>query len=357
MNQRVASLRAATAEQSLPAVLITQPENRRYLSGFTGSAGMLLIDQEEALLLTDFRYYEQVRSQAPDFGLVEVTDTPLAALVAEVGRLGLSKIGFESSDVTVDAYEQWHRALPSVEWAPIKGLVENLREVKDADELRAIERAVRIADEALEYMMGWITPGVTERQIAWELEVHMRTHGADGLSFTTIVASGPHGAMAHAVTTNRPVQAGDRVVIDMGALVDGYCSDITRSFCVGRADDTYREVWDLVLRAQQEAKGAIAAGVSCAQVDAVARQIIYDAGQEGRFGHGLGHGVGLAIHERPRLGRTSTDILRAGSVVTVEPGVYIPGWGGIRTEDMVVVEESGCRVLTGCRKIVDTAEL
>ena len=349
MNQRVEGLIQAL-EPGLEGILISSPENRRYLSGFTGSAGVLIITPETARLATDFRYYEQVRQQAPEFELVEVSQRVEPVLARELAALGLERIGFESAAITHETYERWRNALSSVELVPTTGLVEGLRAVKDESELAAIAEAVRIADEAIEQMMDTIRPGMTERQVAWDLEVYMRTHGAEALAFTTIVAAGPHAAMSHAVVTERPIQRGEPVVIDMGARVEGYCSDITRSFCVGEADERYLQVWNTVLEAQLAAEDQIRAGMTGIQADAIARDIIYGAGYEGRFGHGLGHGVGLAIHEEPRAGMTATGVLPAQTVLTVEPGIYIPGWGGVRIEDMVVVGEEGCRILTGARK-------
>ncbi|NLD71527.1 MAG: aminopeptidase P family protein [Chloroflexi bacterium] len=347
MNERVTRLRAILADTHLDAFLVTQPENRRYLSGFSGSAGVLIITPEEALLATDFRYYEQVRQQAPDFTLVEVTDKTPPVLAERLAALGARRVGMESQDLTVDIYSQWQEAMPNIEWVPLTGVVEGLREVKDADELATIEEAVRIADRAMEHIYDWIRPGVTEQEVAWELEVHMRTHGAERLSFNTIVAAGPRGAMSHAVPTERPIGRGEPIVIDMGALYDGYCSDLTRSFCIGEATDEYLRIWDTVLRAQRTAEEGIRGGMIGSEADALARDLIYGEGFEGKFGHGLGHGVGLAIHEGPRAARTATGALRPGAIVTVEPGIYDPAWGGIRIEDMVVITEDGCRVLTG----------
>ena len=357
MNTRLGNLRDIVAQRDLDALMVTNPENRRYLSGFTGgdsgrdSAGVLLVTADRALLVTDFRYYEQVRREAPAWELVEASTTRESAFAPRVAELSLSHIGFESDHVTVQTLAKWQKAMPGVEWAPTLGIVLGLRSIKEAGEIRAIERAVRIADEAMAHIMGWIRPGMTEREVAWELEVHMRTHGAEALSFSTIVASGPNGAMAHAGTSQRVIREGDPVVIDMGAVYDGYCSDLTRSFCLGRASDAYRHAWDTVRRAQKEAEEAIAAGMSGVDADAVARRIIDGSGYQGKFGHGLGHGVGLEIHEAPRASRTSEDILLSGMVVTVEPGIYDPEWGGIRIEDMVVVTDDGCRVITDVDKV------
>ncbi len=350
MNQRVQRLIKALQQQGLPGILISSPENRRYLSGFTGSAGVLVITPEVARLATDFRYYEQVREQAPDFALVEVPQRMEQVLARQVAELGLRRIAFESAAVTYETYESWRKAMPAVELVPTTGLVEALRAVKDEAELAAITEAVRIADEAMEHIIDAMRPGMSERQVAWELEVYMRTHGAEALAFTTIVAAGPRSAMSHAVVTDRPIQCGEPIVIDMGARVDGYCSDITRSFCLGEADERYLQIWHTVLQAQQAAESQIRAGMTGIQADAIARDWIYGAGYEGQFGHGLGHGVGLAIHEEPRASSTYPGALPAGMVLTVEPGIYIPGWGGVRIEDMVVVGEDSCRILTGARK-------
>ncbi|MBC7236510.1 MAG: aminopeptidase P family protein [Chloroflexi bacterium] len=350
-NTRLARLREIIAAQPYEALLITQAENRRYLSGFTGDTGVLVVDLTQTFLATDFRYYEQVRQEAPDVQLVQVTGTTADALADLVRQKGYRVLGFEPHAVTVQTYGQWREAMPEIEWVPTEEVVEGLRAVKEEGELAAIVEAVRIADEAMAHVVEWLRPGMTERQVAWEIEVYMRTHGAERLSFPTIVAAGPNGAMAHAVPGDRPIQAGDPIVIDTGCVYNGYCSDLTRSFCLGRADDDYLAIWNTVLEAQLAAEEAIHAGMSGVEADAVARRIIYDAGYENKFGHGLGHGVGLAIHENPRASFLAKGTLPAGSVLTVEPGIYIPGWGGVRIEDMVVVKEGGCRILTGAPKM------
>ncbi|NLG28855.1 MAG: aminopeptidase P family protein, partial [Chloroflexi bacterium] len=297
MTDRLTRLRALLVEQGLDAFLVSQGENVRYVSGFTGgSDGVLVVTVGQALLATDFRYYEQVRQQAPGWELVEVTGHPAAVLAAQLEGLGANRVGYEKHALTVDTFEQWRGAAAQVEWVGTKGLVEQMRTVKDAGELVLIAEAVRIADEAMAHIYEWLRPGVTERAVAWELESYMRTHGAETLSFTTIVASGPNGAMAHAVTSERPIAEGEPVVIDMGARYEGYCSDITRSFCLGTVTDEYFAAWELVLRAQLAAERAARAGMTGVALDAVARDMIYAAGYEGKFGHGLGHSVGLAIH-------------------------------------------------------------
>ncbi len=351
MTDRVVRTREIIAEKGLDGIVISQAENIRYLSGFSSPDAILLITPERALLATDFRYYEQAGLEAPSFELAKV-EKPLPEVLAElIPALGLKQLGFEAHALTVETYEQWKNATAQAEWISTTGLVEGLRQVKDEGELAAIEQAVRIADDAMAHIMEWMRPGMSEREVSWEIEAFMRTHGAERLSFTSIVGSGPNGAMAHAVTSERRIQTGEPLVLDIGAVYNGYCSDLTRSFCLGQASAEYRAIWDTVLQAQRAAEQAIVAGMSGIEADAVARQLIYGAGYEGKFGHGLGHGVGLAIHEGPRASFRSQDTLKPGMILTVEPGIYIPGWGGVRIEDMVVITESGCRILTHAAKV------
>jgi Xaa-Pro aminopeptidase len=351
MPYRLAQVRHLMQEQDLELLLVSQAENRRYLSGFSGSAGLLLITEELALLITDFRYYVQAREQAPEFQLVEAPKSLRETLATQLEALSVERVGFEAHAVTVENLRQWREAAPQgIDWQTTSGLVEQLRQVKDANEVASLKEAVRIADEAFVHLEDWIHPGVTEREVAWELEVYMRTHGASKLSFDTIVASGANGAKAHALTSQRPIEIGDPIVIDMGCVYNGYCSDVTRSFCLYEASEEYLEVWDTVLEAQLTAEQQITAGMSGVEADAIARDIIYGAGYEGKFGHGLGHGVGLAIHEPPRASFTSKDTLQPSTILTVEPGIYVPDWGGVRIEDMVVVTKEGCEVLTQAPK-------
>ena len=346
IEQRLANLRASLAAAGVDALVVSQAQNIRYMSGFTSGDGMLVISQDHAQVVTDFRYFEQVGQQAPQYELAKIERSPVKALAQVISALGLKKVAFESQEVSVQTFAQWQEAMPEVDWAPTTDLVESLRVIKDAVEVAKIEQAVRIADEAMQQLMADIQPGMTEREVAWNLEVHMRTHGAEGLSFTTIVASGPNGSLPHAVTSERVIKDGDSVVIDMGCVYQGYCSDMTRSFCVGAGNARYEQVWQTVLQAQLLVEQALKPGMTGVEADGIARKMIYDAGYEGKFGHGLGHGVGLAIHEGPRASYTSTDTLQEGMIVTVEPGIYIPDWGGVRTEDMVVMTKNGCRVLT-----------
>jgi Xaa-Pro aminopeptidase len=350
MNQRLVALRQELAEQGFDAILITQPENRRYLSGFTGSAGVLLISQDQAVLATDFRYYEQVEKQAPDFRLAKITDKFVTLFPELVQQVGAKRVGFESAHLTVDQHQQWLEVAEGFELVPTKELVEKIRAVKDEDELRKIKKAIALADQAIAHIAGFIEPDMTEKEVAWELEVFMRTRGAKKLAFDTIVGSGPNGAMPHATVSERVIKAGEPIVMDMGAMVDGYNSDLTRTICAGRADDKFREIYSIVLEAQLAAERNIRPGMTGKQADGIARQVIEQAGYGENYGHGLGHGVGLAVHEKPVVGRLSEDVLQPGMVFTVEPGIYLPGWGGVRIEDIVVMREDGVEVLTQASK-------
>jgi Xaa-Pro aminopeptidase len=352
---RLARLREKMAETNLDGVLITQPENRRYLSGFTGSAGVLVITSEQQAIATDFRYYEQVRAQCPEWELVQVFrdfETQMLNVLRDLGLGGLS-VGFEAGHVSVDQLHRWEQALRAhVRLTSTTQMVEGMRMSKDQGELQAMKRAVSLADEALAHVYGWMQPGMTERQVAWELESTMRMRDATGVSFEVIVASGPNGALPHRRPTDRVIQTGEPVVMDLGCVVDGYCSDVTRTVCLGEPnDDEYLKIWNLVLQAQERAEAGLKAGIAGVDGDKLARDVIIQAGYGDFFGHGLGHGVGLDIHEMPRLSLTYSGLIPSRAVVTVEPGIYVSEWGGVRIEDMVLVEENGVEVLTGAPKV------
>ncbi len=354
MKTRIEQLRAAFAEAGIDGLLVTGATNRRYMTGFTGSAGMALITRDEALFMTDFRYVEQATQQAPDYTLVRYDD-PYKTLNERLMRYKGQRIGFESHHVTVDELEGIKRAGGSepapVEWVPVKGLVEQLRGRKTEEELAIMQRAIDIADEAFSYILDHLRPGVTEKEVAWKLEVFMREQGAEALSFPSIVASGANGALPHARPTDKPLAAGEFVTLDFGCVWKGYCSDMTRTVFIGEPTDEQRALYELVLKAQEAGVAAVKPGVVAKDVDAVARKIIADAGYGENFGHGLGHGIGMDVHEEiPRLSVRGNVVLEPGMVASVEPGVYLPGQGGIRIEDLVVVTEDGCRILTKSTK-------
>ncbi len=349
MNQtRLTRFRELLSQHGYEAFLVTHPDDRRYLSGFTGSAGTLLITAAEAFLLTDFRYVEQSRAQAPLFDIRQYQNMP--ETLADLAHLAkVDKIAFASDHVTFADVEELKAKVP-VEWIPTQGLVSRLRWVKEAEELECIAKAAAIADAALAEIRPIIKAGSSERDIALELEFAMKRRGSEGLSFDSIIASGPNGALPHARPTERVLQDGDFVVMDFGAIWQGYHSDITRTFMVGEPTSKHQEIYEITLKAQLAALQHVAPGRTGKEIDQVARDIISEAGYGDRFGHGLGHGVGLAVHEGPTLSWRGKEPLSAGMVVTVEPGIYLPGWGGVRIEDLVVVTEEGCRILTATPK-------
>jgi len=348
---RLTKLRERFDELGIDALLVTQAENRRYLSGFTGSAGALFITEDRAIIATDSRYWEQAKQQAPDFELAQLTtrleDHP-GELLEKVGQP--KRIWFESAAVTVDQLSIWTNANVGVEWIATKDAVEPIRAVKDVHEVEAIRKAVALGDAGFDYLCGILKPGMTEREAAWELEVYLRTHAADALAFEIIVASGPNGAMAHHRAGDRAIQRGEPILLDFGVVIDGYCSDLTRTVSLGNGDTKYAEVYQVVRRAQQTALDGIRAGLTGVQADALARDVIGALNYGDAFGHGLGHGVGLAVHEAPRAGKSATEPLPAGATLTVEPGVYLPGWGGVRIEDLVIVREDAVDVLSKAHK-------
>ena len=348
---RIDRLRAKLDEQELGGLFVSAPAedihktigaNRRYLSGFTGSMGHLLITRDAAFIAVDFRYYEQAERESPEYTLFQANGglkTWLPQLLGESGLAG-RKLGFESSGVTYGMYGSIRDAVASLpesgrpQLVPTDGLVESLRAIKDPEEIEALDRAVALGDAAFEHVAARIEPGWTEKQIAWEIEKYAREHGAEGLSFPTIVAAGPWGAMPHAQPRDHVVKEGDGIVIDMGVNLDGYMSDLTRTVFVGQPDDKFRKIYDIVLAAQLTAEELVRTGMTGGDAHMIAHKVIEEAGYGENFGHGLGHGVGLQVHESPRVGRTSDDVLEDGMVITVEPGIYLPGWGGIRIEDM-----------------------
>ena len=338
----------------LDLFLVTQGHNRRYLSGFSGSAGVLLITPDRQFLATDSRYYERVKREAPAWELIEAGYKTMEALntVLTENNLKGGRIGFEADHVTVAQLQSWRETLGETTLVETTDFVLGLRAAKTENELASIRKAVAIADQAMAHIYQWIQPGMTEKEVAWELEVFMRTHGADALSFETIVAAGANGAIPHAAPSDYKIQLGDPVVIDLGCMVEGYCSDVTRTFSVGEPNQAgYRAIWELVYQANAAAEAGLKAGMPGNEADALARELIKAANYGDNFGHTLGHGVGLNIHEHPRLSYIVETPVEAGAVVTVEPGVYLPGAFGVRLEDMVVVTDNGAEVLTAVPKV------
>ncbi len=354
MAKRLARLRSQLAQNSIDAVIISQAENRRYLSGFTGSAGFLIISQGKAFQATDFRYIEQTQAQAPDFEIVSIKGDFAEWLPRLLSDSDARKLGFEARDVSFSTYRDLTKAVSETKQettlVPTDNLVESLRAVKDEEELRHLEKAAALADAALSEVLPGVQPGISEKELAWRIESFLRRNGSEPMPFELIVASGPNSALPHARPTDKVIAAGEPVVIDIGAKVNGYCSDITRTICLGAEDTTFRRIYDIVLGAQLTAMATLQVGMSGEQADRLARAVIEQANYGDAFGHGLGHGIGLAPHEMPRLGARSTDALNDGMVFTVEPGIYLSGWGGVRIEDTVVLENGRVRTLTRAKK-------
>ena len=337
------------SEHRLNGIIINKPENRRYFSGFSGSAGMLLISDSASKLLTDFRYIEQATVQAEQFDVVRYAVSFYEELAEVTNKLGLTTIGFESDFVTYDMYTKLSDSLPDLTLVPVQ--IDALRMVKDVNEVASIRKAVEIADQAFSHIVSYIKPGMSEQVVALELEYHMGKLGAEKPAFDTIVASGKRGALPHGKASQKIIELGDLVTMDFGAVYQGYHSDITRTICIGKATAKQRELYETVLAAQIAGVQATCPGELGKDIDAVARKIIVNAGFGEYFGHGLGHSLGLAIHEEPRLSPTNTQtILQENMVVTVEPGIYLPDWGGIRIEDTVLVTADGCQILTASSK-------
>jgi Xaa-Pro aminopeptidase len=349
---RLERLEASIAEAELDALLVTNLINLRYITGFTGSSGLALIGHDLRLFLTDFRYVEQAAAEVdPEFDRQQVAQELLDGIAEALPR-GELRLGFDDAAMSVAQHAHLREQLPpQVELVPSRGLVERLRLVKEPAEVEAIAAASELADASFEWLLSTGLTGRTERELAIALEHDMRERGAEGPSFESIIAGGAHGALPHATPRDMPIERGELVVIDWGAQLDGYCSDCTRTVAAGPVDGAAEEVYGYVLEAQLAGLSAVRAGESGKAIDAVARNAIAAYGHEEQFGHGLGHGVGLEVHERPRLSKRSSDEqIPAGSVVTVEPGIYLPGRFGVRIEDLVVVIEDGCRILTGIPK-------
>ncbi len=354
--QRIEGLRQALHASGIDAFLVLIEANRRYLSGYTAedgqfdeSAGALLLSRDHLILATDSRYLLQARREAPGYEIICYTKGLLDELPAHLARLNVRRLGFESVRMSVKQHlelqENLGQAKGNITLIPQEALVENLRVCKDHHEIAATQRAVRCAETAFRRLREALRIGMTELEIARMLNDFMRRAGAEAPSFPTIVATGPNSALPHAVPGERRLATGEPLLLDWGARVDGYCSDISRTLVCGAPDDTFRHCYQTVQKAQGKAIAAIKAGAAGRKVDAVARATIREAGFEGRFGHSLGHGTGLFIHEAPRLSPRSDDILRADMLVTVEPGIYLPEWGGIRLENQVRVTTDGAEVL------------
>lgn len=351
-QQRLAQVRTAFDKWEVDGLVIGDGVNRRWLSGFTGSAGQLVITREQAILATDSRYWVQANTESPDFDLFKVYRRQ-ADFIKLLGQVGVPRIGFDSTETTVAAAADLAK-LDGINWVEIESPIAPFRAVKTAAELDAIRAAAAITDKAMAKVNEWARPGVSEKQLAWMLEKEMRESGADGMAFDIIVAAGKNSARPHHTPSDYVMQAGDALTVDMGARLNGYHSDMTRSFFLGaEPTDKFWAVYNLVLAAQTAVLTETQAGMTCHAIDALARDVIIAGGHGDDFGHGLGHGVGLEIHEAPGLGSSEAakgKTAVVGMTVTVEPGIYLPDWGGIRIEDLGVLTENGIELMSHCPK-------
>jgi len=355
-RHRLDKFRRVLTEQPVDTFLVSEPWNRAYLSGFwaddpqlTESSGVLLITAEEQVLATDFRYQEQAEKEAMGFRIVIYKETLTSVLPEIFASLRTRNLGVESHHLTHDRFVRVEEALkrwrPEGALVPTLNIVEGLRMIKEPEEIEAMRTSLALTESVFQAVAGEAAVGKTEKELAWRIEQLMRERGAESVSFPPIVASGPNAALPHAVPTERPLQEGETVIFDLGARAGHYCSDMTRTLILGEPDARVRTIYAIVREAQLRAVASVRAGLSSQDVDRVARDYIASAGFGENFGHGLGHGVGLAVHEKPGFGKTNSMVLEENMVVTIEPGVYLPGWGGVRLENMVRVTGDGCEVL------------
>ncbi|MFW7401712.1 M24 family metallopeptidase [Vagococcus fluvialis] len=349
MINRVNNLREEMKSEGISSFLITSPYNLRYLTGFTGTTGLALIGLEEAFFITDFRYTEQAAKQCVGFEIVKNVGPILEVVADLVESKNIENLGFEESFVPFKQYVELEGLL-EVDLIPVSGMVEELREVKDEEEIAIVEKACEIADKAFSHILTYIKPGMTEIQVANELDFYMRSLGASSVSFETIVASGLRSAMPHGVASEKVIEQGDMITIDFGCYYNGYVSDMTRTISLGEPSDKLREIYNVVKEAQQKVLDVAKPGMTGVELDAVARDYIASKGYGEAFGHSTGHGIGLEIHEGPNVSKLAEKAFVPGNIITNEPGIYLPGIGGVRIEDDMLVTENGIKRLTHSEK-------
>ncbi|MFJ5765779.1 M24 family metallopeptidase [Lysinibacillus sp. NPDC093210] len=346
---KLQKLRKTLQEQNIDGILITNGYNRRYMTGFTGTAGVAIVSQNDAVFITDFRYTEQAAAQIKDFRIVQHEVTLLEEIATQVKAMGIKSLGFEKDTVSFGTYELY-KSVIQADLVPVSGLIEKIRLIKTEQEINIIKVACEIADHAFTHILDFIKPGKTELEVSNELEFFMRQQGATQSSFDTIVASGLRSALPHGVATNKVIEKGDFVTLDFGALYNGYISDITRTVAVGEPSEKLVEMYNTVLASQLLSLEKVGPGLTGIQADAIARDYLTEKGYGEAFGHSLGHGIGLEVHEGPGLSKRSETVLEPGMAVTIEPGVYVPGVGGVRIEDDILITESGNELLTHSTK-------
>ena len=335
---------------NVDAVLVSSVHNVTYLSGFSGDDSLALVAEDTQDIITDFRYVEQVGQECRGWGVVSLKKDLWKAVGVIVKKRRIKRLGFETAHLSHRNHARLAAAVGGVKLVALENEVEKLRELKDAEEVKAIEAAIRTQEAAFAEVREWVRPGLTEKEVACELDYRMRCQGAEASAFETIAAAGPRGSLPHARPTERVIGKRDALLVDWGARRFFYNSDLTRVVHFGTVGGRFEEVYDIVRQAQERGLAAVRPGVTFSEVDAAAREFIRDKGYGEQFGHSLGHGVGLEVHERPTVKKDNKETLRPGMVFTVEPGIYIPGWGGVRIEDMVLVTDRGVRVLSTCDK-------
>ena len=350
IKKRLEKLRLKLKEVNLDAILITKKENYIYISGFTGTFAYLLVTQNDAVLLTDFRYTSQAKKQAKFFEIIEYQGKLLESLNSIIASKGVKSLGFEQNVITYKKYLDMKKNLKVSELKPVDGMIEDIRVKKDSNEIETIKKAVEIADNAFSHILNYIKPGVREYEIAIEIEHYMKRQGAKGSSFETIVASGHRSSLPHGTATDKKIENNEVITIDFGAIYDNYCSDITRTIFVGQPNEKFLKIYNIVLEAQKTALMGAKKGLLGSEIDSIARDIIDKNGYGENFGHGLGHGVGLEVHEMPSLSKRGNMKMENGMVVTIEPGIYINELGGVRIEDTVVINDDTPIVLTQSSK-------
>ena len=352
VTKRLQKLRQLLAEKNIEALLVSQAENRYYLSGFNGSAGYLLITADRALLATDSRYIEQAARQAPNYQLFKSNSELPKWLPEFLCGLNLKELAFEAEHTSFWRYNQIKDIVESlrITLKPVNDIVENLRIIKDTDELALIEQAVAISDAAMEHIRNTARIGMSELEVSWEIEKYMREHGSQTIPFEVIVAAGCNAAMPHHQPCEHSIVEGEPIIIDIGAKCGEYASDLTRTICLGQEDEQFHRIYNTVLQAQIVAEENIRADMSGSEADRSARSVIEKAGYGNQFGHGLGHGIGLVVHEAPSISTNSQYTLQNGMIFTIEPGIYLHEWGGVRIEDSVVLENGKVRVLSAASK-------
>ncbi|MBI4743612.1 MAG: aminopeptidase P family protein [Actinobacteria bacterium] len=346
IEKRLVKARKKLEEADVDGILIGKLENIRYLTGFTGSNGLLIVGLNDSVFLTDFRYIEQAEKEVCG-SKIELWEEPLYEKLYNILKeSGTKNLGFESHFFTFRHFENFKDNFREINLKPLSNFIENIRTIKDEDELFKISKAAEIVDKGLNYILPFLKEGVREKDIVLELELFLKKNGAEKISFDIIVASGPNSSMPHAAAGERKIAKGDFVIIDLGVVYQGYHSDMTRTAAIEDVSEKQKDVYETVLKAQMLALNQVKVGVNCSFVDKTARDFIGERGYSRFFGHGTGHGVGLEIHESPFISMSSKDVLREGMVFTIEPGVYIPDFGGVRIEDLLVLENDGPKILT-----------